>query len=1016
MAAASARLSEAGRRKRADLRVRQQQRGPAPLASFEDISVDRSTDVSLDMEEVPRLSLATHAISNAVGASGGSSAQQLTLPSPRIQVSKASSSASDESRNSTPERDLLKGCFSEESTTELRASTDELGAPEASVRKDSVSSAGSELILPASGRSSRLSSLCSTMSGRRSVSPYRTMLETSFCGCRPLVQPDDPPSVPDLLPSLNASNGPRHVNTTQPERSSPLMSPPAFSPPVERRACTLPPGQPPPVDSIRKASLGQVRRAREESLSPAKTPDSPCPRRKSSFSRLLREARRELRERSRSRSKSKEPDDGKGSILSLFKRKQSASMVNTDKKDLGGSDDPASSPSLENRLEEEINKVEFKFYEGETIVNSTPVVASTIKCTDTNERKGPEEPVVQNYTNVMKELNSALGKRLSRPNEASPPALPLKSPNRHRRDFGSVSIDHDQPRQNQAVKQQPILTGSDLNTELTNALIKRNTAVETIYSRTGVSEPASTCNPANVEHAPRPAPAQAEEADAVETRSVRSVRSSGSDKESSAADQPQPDEQESADIEAAQLFQGESDEDELPYVPTTLPQERPLQKHIVPIQERSPSLRSTSGVERPHSAKSVTPADIDTYVQEVTHRSTPPSSRVRILIPQDSLKLIRTPKRMTMKSWSQFAHEGLQSPRLRRRDMAVTETSDSGGSSPRLAVRSAPSLVEEESPPSPPTLKNDTVTPVHWVRVNEIPEPAKKPKKLSAGSPLSGGSDKSNAKTDFDSPPKSKSTHQRGRSETVASRRRRDLDESRRRSDPIEPPKTRRDRTISRSDNDSVNTPCECCLSLHSGSSEQELSGSCRELPRSPAEIKEVEYRRDEIQTRLGGASGALVHKQTAALADTLEDATLTYFQHVRDNTPEPPTSARSTSQRKDSYGNELTVERPGSSRHRSLSGSSVKSRSPSPHKLLIETSFCGSQPLPVPDSFEVDDLVDISQLPSETGSLHTDTDSSGRQSRHDCHCRCHSDAELELSEEQEEDAQEHQEKLSRAR
>ncbi|XP_043194471.1 serine/arginine repetitive matrix protein 2-like [Amphibalanus amphitrite] len=1037
MATASARLSEAGRRKRAELCARQRQRGPAPLASFEDISVDRSVDCS--MERSVDLDIEGGGVM-AKAAPAEINCQKLALPAVSIQVSKASSSASEGSRATTPEAD---GGFQEE-VGELRGATDELGAPHMSVRKDSVSSAGSELILPISGRSSRISSFCSTASGRRSVSPYRTMLETSFCGSRPLAPPEEPTEIPEpRLPAL-ASNGhhtpspavspPMRRDSTPVRRESPPLrrkssslrrespplrkeSPPLrrASPPEDRRACTLPPHQAPPNESSRKASLGQNQRRREESLSPAMTPDSPLPRRKSSFSRFLSEAKRELRERSRSRSKSKEREmDGKGSILSIFKRKASHPRK------ADGERSPPRSPSLENRLEDEINKVEFKFFDGESANTNEQVCNNAVSSEESTERKGPDAPVVQGYGNVMRELNSALMQRTQRPaGESPPPALPLKSPSRLTRDFGAVSVEHDHPRP----------AGVELGPRVLPAVIPKldknkdnenkpaSTKAEEKYIAQEKEKPKLSTDAEkevnDIPSAPRaespPAAVAAEpaggsaadEADA-EVRSVcsvRSVRSSGSDKESSAAERSEP---VGPDAEATQLCQADSDEDELPYVPTTLPLERPLQHPIVPIEQRGSDLRCTAGVERPRSAKEVTPADLNNYVKEASTEPAPTSQRVKILIPQDSLKLIRTPKRMAMKSWSQFAHEGLQSPRLKRQQRAAETETTSSGDGPRMSVIQAESSLaedeeeeehEEAKGDKSPVVLSDTPpgTPPGWVCVNELPEPRRTPRKLGSVS-TSATVHQHSSSSPTHSSTDTKHTNLIRSSSAAPQRRPRNVDEdSRRRSDPAETPPSRSTPRSPAADC----TDCPCRLSLTSGSS-QELptSGSFSQLPRSPVEMREGELKHEEIQSRLG-ADCAPVHRQTALLADTLEDATLTYFRTVQENSPSAAEARRrsASTPRKDSYGNVLTVDRPGS-RPRLSSTGSAKSRSPSPHKMLIETSFCGRQPVPAPGSFEVDDLVDISHLPSETASLHTDTDSSGRQSQDGCVCRCHSDTD----------------------
>nr|XP_049700352.1 serine/arginine repetitive matrix protein 1 isoform X2 [Helicoverpa armigera] len=157
-------------------------------------------------------------------------------PAPRIDISRASSSSHHDSRDSSPELALFAGAgedsrtrlelgFREDGALELRSSTEELafleGAPgeprpaappqPASRRHSRKDSQGSEAaLLAVSGRTSRLSSVgsqCSAHSalsafshqsrqsvGRlsvvsgisRSPSPHRMLLETSFCGPKPI--------------------------------------------------------------------------------------------------------------------------------------------------------------------------------------------------------------------------------------------------------------------------------------------------------------------------------------------------------------------------------------------------------------------------------------------------------------------------------------------------------------------------------------------------------------------------------------------------------------------------------------------------------------------------------------------------------------------------------------------------------------------------------------------------------------------------------------------------------------
>ncbi|XP_018326389.1 uncharacterized protein LOC108737788 isoform X2 [Agrilus planipennis] len=256
---------------------RQKRMGPAPIASFEDLSdelespddknsagsvvrlpgirEDATPITPLHQKEnenpiliLPGISLigTSHAVSsnksekqNQEGNKQNNTMNLQTPLPPRIDVSRASSSSHhDDSRDSTPERELFEGtdqkgtklgiAFKEEGTLDLRSSTEELDyqdssekariqyrphsplAPNDSLqghqRKDSQSS---EIgLLSISGRTSRLSSVGSQCSAQsrisntshlsvisgasgRSCSPHKMLLETSFCGNK---QPEVPHS------------------------------------------------------------------------------------------------------------------------------------------------------------------------------------------------------------------------------------------------------------------------------------------------------------------------------------------------------------------------------------------------------------------------------------------------------------------------------------------------------------------------------------------------------------------------------------------------------------------------------------------------------------------------------------------------------------------------------------------------------------------------------------------------------------------------------------------------------
>ncbi|KAF7278156.1 hypothetical protein GWI33_008771 [Rhynchophorus ferrugineus] len=220
--------------------------GPAPFASFEDLS----DEVRLCMDSLEEHDNKLQSISEVEPTSNSpKSSETLNLPNqyhpigttpvnvklsnaPRIDISRASSSSHHDSRDSSPERELLDNIdapnsklgmgFKEDGAIDLKSSTEELDFHEpheyrktrdrtcsspilddtyVDHRKDSQCS--DVVLLSISGRTSRLSSIGSQGSAKsrlsnashlsivsaqsaysRCSSPHKTLLETSFCGSR----------------------------------------------------------------------------------------------------------------------------------------------------------------------------------------------------------------------------------------------------------------------------------------------------------------------------------------------------------------------------------------------------------------------------------------------------------------------------------------------------------------------------------------------------------------------------------------------------------------------------------------------------------------------------------------------------------------------------------------------------------------------------------------------------------------------------------------------------------------
>ncbi|XP_026332446.1 uncharacterized protein LOC113239604 isoform X2 [Hyposmocoma kahamanoa] len=213
-------------------------RGPAPIASFDHDVSDESSPETKPPAQLPEIREDPAGTATALGVpenrARSASTPGLTFGAPRIDISRASSSSHHDSRDSSPELALFAGApaasgelgFREDGALDLRSSTEELafleGAPGGPVavappippatdsrrhsRKDSQGSEAA--LLAVSGRTSRLSSVgsqCSahsvlsgfshvsrvsrlsvTSAASRSPSPHKMLLETSFCGPRPI--------------------------------------------------------------------------------------------------------------------------------------------------------------------------------------------------------------------------------------------------------------------------------------------------------------------------------------------------------------------------------------------------------------------------------------------------------------------------------------------------------------------------------------------------------------------------------------------------------------------------------------------------------------------------------------------------------------------------------------------------------------------------------------------------------------------------------------------------------------
>ncbi|GAB0092287.1 hypothetical protein DMENIID0001_072770 [Sergentomyia squamirostris] len=176
------------------------------------------------------------------------------------------------------------------------------------------------------------------------------------------------------------------------------------------------------------------------------------------------------------------------------------------------------------------------------------------------------------------------------------------------------------------------------------------------------------------------------------------------------------------DHESAGLVSQESYDDELPYVPTTLPEERPIGVPLIPIKERVHMELRTCPVERPRSTTPINPSCLEEYCGTPGPETPEPATpKLRISLPRrDSRGEARSsknksPRRISTpsgKSWFEFAEQGIKGV---------------GGDSSRRS--SGQPEDDTPPPPLPPRKSQPSVT--QWINFENIPEKRKPPKRIT---------------------------------------------------------------------------------------------------------------------------------------------------------------------------------------------------------------------------------------------------------------------------------------------
>lgn len=174
--------------------------------------------------------------------------------------------------------------------------------------------------------------------------------------------------------------------------------------------------------------------------------------------------------------------------------------------------------------------------------------------------------------------------------------------------------------------------------------------------------------------------------------------------------------------ESTGLVSQESYDDELPYVPTTLPEERSLGVAIMPIRDRALMEVKMCPVERPRSTTPLNPSYLEEYCLNDEFEGSPfiHGEKLRISLPRKDIKdgttaqRMKSPRRISNasgKNWFEFAEQGI------------------GGTSNTLCSPS--NSHGKEIPSDSQTVRRPVQNTAEWIDFENIPEKRKPAKRIT---------------------------------------------------------------------------------------------------------------------------------------------------------------------------------------------------------------------------------------------------------------------------------------------
>jgi len=181
-----------------------------------------------------------------------------------------------------------------------------------------------------------------------------------------------------------------------------------------------------------------------------------------------------------------------------------------------------------------------------------------------------------------------------------------------------------------------------------------------------------------------------------------------------------------SDDEGAQLCKQESADGDLPYVETTLPQEKPGIVTITPSSQRVSQCKLTS-TERPRSSSPRKPGKLSQYVK-TKEKADPEHNKepMTVKLPrQESKTKMKAKPGSSQQSWDKFSAAGLQSPKQVR----------------KTAPQPKPERKKREPPKSMNITQESSPNKPEWIDCESLPEKKKQPKKYESTEPIKSPTD-----------------------------------------------------------------------------------------------------------------------------------------------------------------------------------------------------------------------------------------------------------------------------------